>query len=134
MFISWKFLSILSWLVILTFQACIAEPPQITDALLNVKTSGKTFRPGASVDITWAFNKKYAKTIKSIEVWLGHSTGMGHAPTQAIKKSINPASGRARIVIPNVKPSTHGNIWFLDLVWNNKGSITELNLIPITIQ
>jgi hypothetical protein len=109
------------------------EPPQITDALLKVKASGNTFKPGSSVDITWGFNEKYTKTIKNIEVWLGHSTGMGHAPTQAIRKNIQPRSGKTKIIIPNIKPSSPGNIWFIDLVWNNNGVTTELNLIPITI-
>lgn len=128
-----KFFYLYIFLIYFVFNV-FCEPPQITDALLKVKASGNTFKPGSSVDITWFFNEKYEKTIKNIEVWLGHSTGMSHAPTQEIRKNIQPGSGKTKIIIPNINPSSPGNIWFIDLIWNNKGVITELNLIPITIQ
>ncbi|ORY04987.1 hypothetical protein K493DRAFT_311132, partial [Basidiobolus meristosporus CBS 931.73] len=126
---------LLSLLILLiSLHWCVAEPPQITDALTNVQLSRSTVMPGDPLKITWDFNPKYRNTIKSIEVWLGHSTGMGHGPYKAIKKNISPQRGATSVVIPSVQPSAQGNIWFIDLVWNNQGSATELQLLPITIR
>jgi hypothetical protein len=65
---------------------------------------------------------------------LGHSTGMGHAPTKLLEDNVDASKENLIIIIPDVAASKPGNIWLIDILWNNDGELTELSTEDIDIE
>ena len=74
--------------------AASTEPPTISDAVHQVTLSAGSFAPGEKEEITWRFNRRYVGQIRKIELWLGHSTGMGEGLNTRILGNIDPRCGR----------------------------------------
>ncbi|WP_412734695.1 hypothetical protein [Krasilnikovia sp. MM14-A1259] len=115
-------------------RALAATPPLQDIVLTHTQISPSVVRPGDTVHVSWCFDTAYADQVRSIELWMGHSTGMGHAPSLYLQASIDPKAGRLDFIAPAVTPSQPGNIWFVDLVWRDGANLDELALVPITIQ
>ena len=111
-----------------------ADPPSLSDVVTDTTLSTTTFVPGHQVHATWQFNAAYAPQVTAVQLWLAHSTGMGHAPNTLITASVDPKSGRADFTVPNVSASAPGNIWIFDVVWDNNGRQTELSLTNVTVK
>ncbi|RZU53859.1 hypothetical protein EV385_5793 [Krasilnikovia cinnamomea] len=115
--------------------AALAATPPLRDVVLtHTAISPSAAAPGAVVHVSWCFDTAYADQVRSIELWLGHSTGMGHAPYLYLQASIDPKANQLDFIVPAVPPSQPGNIWFVDLVWRDGAALNELALVPITIQ
>jgi hypothetical protein len=117
----------------LTAGAAHADPPSLSDVVTDTTLSTTTFVPGKQVHATWRFNAAYAPQVTAVQLWLAHSTGMGHAPNTLIEASVDPKSGAADFTVPNVTPSGPGNIWIFDVVWDDNGRQTELSLTNVTV-
>jgi len=113
--------------------AAQADPPSLSNVVTDTTLSTTTFVPGKQVHATWKFNTAYAPQVTAVQLWLAHSTGMGHAPTTLIKASVDPKTGAVDFAAPEVAPSKPGNIWIFDVVWENNGRQTELSLTNITV-
>ncbi|MEV8510002.1 hypothetical protein AB0368_34965 [Actinoplanes sp. NPDC051475] len=111
-----------------------AATPALRDVLTHTEISPSVARPGNTVHVSWCFDTAYADQVKFIELWLGHSTGMGHAPSLYLQSGIDPKTNQLDFIVPAVSPSRPGTIWFVDLVWRDGAELTELALVPITIQ
>ncbi|WP_412751205.1 hypothetical protein [Krasilnikovia sp. M28-CT-15] len=120
--------------LILPASAFAATPPLRDVVLTHTAISPSVARPGDSVHVSWCFDTAYADQVRSIELWLGHSTGMGHAPNLYLQASIDPKANQLDFIVPAVSPSQPGNIWFVDLVWRDGAALDELALVPISIQ
>lgn len=110
-----------------------AEAAAATDALSHVTLSATAFAPGAHVDVTWQVDPRYTGRIKTIEIWLGHSTGMGHGFNTRVAAGVDARRDLDRFTVPQVAPSSHHDIWSVDLVWDDNGTKTELSTTPVTI-
>jgi hypothetical protein len=110
-----------------------ANPPSLSNVVTDTTLSTTTFVPGQQVHATWRFNAAYAPQVTAVQLWLAHSTGMGHAPNTLIKASVDPKSGAVDFTAPNVSPSKPGNIWIFDVVWDDNGRQTELSLTNVTV-
>ncbi|EWM19519.1 hypothetical protein [Kutzneria sp. 744] len=120
--------------IALSTGAAQANPPSLSDVVTDTTLSATTFVPGQQVHATWHFNTAYAPQVTAVQLWLAHSTGMGHAPNTLIKTSVDPKSGAVDFTVPNVTPSKPGNIWIFDIVWlNGNGQQTELSLTNVTV-
>ncbi|BFU45349.1 hypothetical protein [Krasilnikovia sp. MM14-A1004] len=115
-------------------KAFAATPPLRDVVLTHTQISPSVATPGTTVHISWCFDTAYADQVRSIELWMGHSTGMGHAPSLYLQASIDPKANQLDFIVPSVSPSQPGNIWFVDLVWRDGAELDELALVPITIQ
>jgi hypothetical protein len=114
--------------------AAHANPPSLSDVVTDTTLSGTTLVPGQQVHVTWKFNSAYAPQVTAVQLWLAHSTGMGHAPNTLIKTGVDPKSGSADFTVPNVAPSKPGNIWIFDVVWvNGNDQQAELSLTNVTV-
>ena len=111
-----------------------ADPPSQGGVVTNVTMSRTTFKPGDHIAVSWTFNPSFRDQIPSIELWFAHSTGMGHAPNTPVLKGIDPNSEHVVFTVPPVTPSSHGNIWSLDLVWPTAQNPTELSLTNVTVE
>ncbi|HEY0501103.1 MAG TPA: hypothetical protein VGD48_35530 [Kutzneria sp.] len=112
-----------------------ANPPSLSDVVTDTTLSTTTLVPGQQVHATWKFNTAYAPQVTAVQLWLAHSTGMGHAPNTLIETSVDPKSGAADFTVPNVTPSKPGNIWIFDVVWvDGHGQQTELSLTNVTVK
>ena len=115
--------------------AAHANPPSLSDVVTDTTLSTTTFVPGKQVHATWQFNIAYAPQVTAVQLWLAHSTGMGHAPNTLIETSVDPKSGAVDFTVPNVTPSRTGNIWIFDVVWvDGNGRQTELSLTNVTVK
>ena len=113
--------------------AAHANPPSLSDVVTDTTLSTTTFVPGKQVHATWQFNAAYAPQVTAVQLWLAHSTGMGHAPNTLITASVDPKSKAVDFTVPNVTPSKPGNIWIFDVVWDDNGRQTELSLTNVTV-
>ncbi|MFI7600039.1 hypothetical protein [Actinoplanes sp. NPDC049681] len=114
--------------------AYAATPPLQDVVITHAAISPTVAAPGTTVHLSWCFDTAYADQVRSIELWLGHSTGMGHAPNLYLQAPVDPKADRLDFIVPSVSPSGPGNIWFVDLVWRDGATLTELALVPITIR
>ncbi|MBB5897536.1 hypothetical protein ACFFS4_33040 [Kutzneria kofuensis] len=119
--------------IALSAGAAHANPPSLSDVVTDATLSTTTFVPGQQVHATWKFNTAYAPQVTAVQLWLAHSTGMGHAPNTLITASVDPKSGEADFTVPNVTPSKPGNIWIFDVIWDDNGRQTELSLTNVTV-
>ena len=119
--------------IALSTGAAHADPRSLPDVVTDTTLSTTTFVPGHRVHATWTFNTAYAPQVTAVQLWLAHSTGMGHAPTTLITSGVDPKSGAADFTVPEVTPSGPGNIWIFDVVWNDNGMPTELSLTNVTV-
>ena len=113
--------------------AAQADPPSLSNVVTDTTLSTTTFVPGKQVHATWKFNTEYAPQVTAVQLWLAHSTGMGHAPNTLIKASVDPKTDAVDFTVPDVASSKPGNIWIFDVVWDNNGRQTELSLTNITV-
>lgn len=113
--------------------AAQADPPSLSNVVTDTTLSTTTFVPGKQVHATWKFNTAYAPQVTAVQLWLAHSTGMGHAPNTLIKASVDPKTGAVDFTAPDVAPSKPGDIWIFDVVWDDNGRQTELSLTNITV-
>jgi hypothetical protein len=114
--------------------AAQADPPTLSEVVTDTTLSTTTFHPGQHVHASWQFNAAYAPQVTAVQLWLAHSTGMGHAPNTLITASVDPKTGAADFTVPNVTSSGPGNIWIFDIVWDDNGRQTELSLTNITVK
>jgi hypothetical protein len=114
--------------------AAHADPPYKPDVLTGTQLSTTTFVPGQKVHVSWKFNTEYAPRVTAVQLWLAHSTGMGHAPNTLISTGVDPTVDAADFTVPDVTPSAPGNIWIFDVVWNDNGQSTELSLTNVTVR
>jgi hypothetical protein len=120
--------------IALSTGAAHANPPSLSDVVTDATLSTTTFVPGKQVHATWKFNTAYAPQVTAVQLWLAHSTGMGHAPNTLIKVGVDPKSDVVDFTVPNVTPSKPGNIWIFDIVWvDGNGQQTELSLTNVTV-
>lgn len=108
------------------------NPPTQGGVITDLTLSKDTVKPGDSVTLTWKFNN--SPDVKTIGIYLGHSTGMGHAPTKLLEDNVDASKENLIIVIPEVAASKPGNIWLIDILWNNDGELTELATEDIDIE
>ncbi|HTI21971.1 MAG TPA: hypothetical protein VL652_13335 [Kutzneria sp.] len=121
--------------VALSIGAAHANPPSLSDVVTDTILSTTTFVPGKQVHATWTFNHAYASQVTAVQLWLAHSTGMGHAPNTRIDANVDPNSGAVDFTVPDVTPSRPGNIWIFDIVWvDGHGQQTELSLTDVTVK
>jgi hypothetical protein len=113
--------------------AAHADPPSQPDVVTDTTLSTTTLVPGQQVHVSWHFNSAYAPQVTAVQLWLAHSTGMGHAPTTLITANVDPKSGSADFTVPAVPASEPGNIWIFDVVWDDNGRGTELSLTNVTV-
>ncbi|WP_211769241.1 hypothetical protein [Kutzneria sp. CA-103260] len=118
---------------VLSTGAAQADPPTLSNVVTDATLSTTTFVPGKQVHATWKFNTAFAPQVTAVQLWLAHSTGMGHAPATLIRAGIDPKTGSVDFRAPDVAPSKPGNIWIFDVVWDDNGRQTELSLTNITV-
>ncbi|MGH3433719.1 MAG: hypothetical protein ACRDQB_12875 [Thermocrispum sp.] len=111
-----------------------AELPKIDDAVTDVIMSPTTVQQRDAMTVTWRFNPEYSDEITVIELWLGHSSGMGHGPHTRVVADIDPRRGEVTYTVPDVAPSAPGNQWSVDLIWRSTDGLVELSSTPVTIQ
>jgi len=121
-------------IILFNIPSAYADPPSEAGVITNFTVSPSTFHPGDPVAITWVFNEDYQNKISNIELWLAHSTGMGHAPDTLIRTDIDPESDAALFVAPTVTQSRPGNLWIADLVTRRGNTLVELALANVTVE
>lgn len=114
--------------------AAHADPPYRPDVLTGTQLSTTTLVPGQKVHVNWKFNTAFASQVTAVQLWLAHSTGMGHAPNTLVKAGVDPNVNATDFTVPTVTPSGHGNIWIFDVVWVDNGQPTELSLTDVTVR
>lgn len=108
------------------------NPPSKGDILYDVTLHPSSVNPGEIVTVKWKHNKQYSK--KVISIYLGHSTGMGHAPQNLLKNNIKVSEDTTSITIPkDVTPSNPGNIWIIEIMGKEDGSLTDFSTSDINI-
>jgi hypothetical protein len=79
-FMTKSFLFII-WVCLLAF--VVANPPTQQNIIKNFKVSSETVKPGEHVHLTW---DSVTKKSEVLQFFIGHSTGMGHAPQKLLGK------------------------------------------------
>lgn len=110
----------------------LCNPPTRSGVITDFTFSKNTVDPGDSVTLTWKFSN--SPDVKTIGIYLGHSTGMGHAPTKLLASNVDPSKEISIITIPKVAASSPGNIWIIEIMWNNGGEQTDLATGDIEIE
>ncbi|KAG2177452.1 hypothetical protein INT44_007963 [Umbelopsis vinacea] len=124
-----KSLLFIIWVCLLAF--VVANPPTQQNIIKNFKVSPETVKPGQHVHLTW---DRVTKKSEVLQFFIGHSSGMGHAPQKLIGKA-NIKDKKAEVKIPSsLTPSTPGNIWIVEVMVNEKGTLYDVETVNIHVK